>query len=656
MQKRLSNQKIIKGIKIFLVIIIVIIIGWGIHLGWHSAHLIRLLMVVKDDPGSIQIDNAGDILLDAADHVGAIHQDLSYLYPITSAMSWVPGIGPYLSQVEPLGTFADGLTQGGKQVYLGIEPLLVLIESDGGQEPLLQQASHVLHEGQSHFIQADKDVNRAEQVRHLVQPDLFPEMVRPYFDKLDENFNLIVAGVKILQAAPQLLGIDKPQSYLVIAQNRDELRATGGFISGIGLVNIHEGQIVQFDLGDSYNVDDFSKSYPQPPEPMHRFMLADYWVTRDSNWSPDFPASAQQAQYLYTLSTGTQTKGVIAFNQLALRAILQVIGSIQIDDTEEIVNTENIEGYMAQAWGEGFERGTKIKDWHAHRKDFMKVLGEKILEQIMESGDQNHYAALAKQLLYLLESGHILVYFDSPIAQDALQIAGLDGGLDPGEGDFFALVDSNVGFNKVDKNIKRSVSYHADLRDPNQLASHITFSYQHMGTNTDQVCEQIISYGEGTYEDMQQRCYLDYWRVYAPGGSELIEQESLPVPGSQLLNQDGWSGLVEEYPGENDTQVFAGLLMVPPQEERQISLIIELPEFVLNQLSPERFEYKLRVHKQPGLGSLPFILKVSLPDGAKRVDQNNEWQGNGNNIWLWQDNIEKSTEITLIFDLDTNVQ
>ncbi len=88
-----------------------------------------------------------------------------------------------------------------------------------------------------------------------------------------------MVGVQLLQAAPQLLGVDQAQSYLVLAQNRDELRATGGFISGIGLLTIKDGKILQFDLGDSHKIDDFSKPYPKPPEPLKRFMLADYWVT-----------------------------------------------------------------------------------------------------------------------------------------------------------------------------------------------------------------------------------------------------------------------------------------------------------------------------------------------------------------------------------------
>jgi hypothetical protein len=147
------------------------------------------------------------------------------------------------------------------------------------------------------------------------------------------------------------------QNYLVLAQNRDELRATGGFISGIGLVTVEDGKIKEFSLGDSYQIDDFSKGYPAPPEPLTRFMLADYWVTRDANWSPDFPTTAEQTQALYTLSTGNQTQGVIAFNQLAVEEVLAAVGPVQIPGTDEPVTSENVEMYMRHAWAPAPEEG-----------------------------------------------------------------------------------------------------------------------------------------------------------------------------------------------------------------------------------------------------------------------------------------------------------
>ena len=228
---------------------------------------------------------------------------------------------------------------------------------------------------------------------------------------------------------------------------------------------IQDGKILQFDLGDSYQIDDFSKAYPTPPEPLKRFMLADYWVTRDANWSPDFPTTAQEAQALYTLSTGVQTQGVIAFNQLVVKKILEVIGPVQVPGTDEPVTAENVENYMRQAWAPAPEEGLS-QEWWLHRKDFMQQLGSVILDKALNSGDQEQLLNLAKTMVELLDQGQLLVYFNDPDAQAALEAGGWDGAMHPGDGDYLYLVDSNVGFNKVDSVIQRSLAYQVDLSDP----------------------------------------------------------------------------------------------------------------------------------------------------------------------------------------------
>jgi len=548
--------------------------------------------------------------------------------------------------------YADGLVQAGKEIYLGLEPLLTELEGTE-QTSLLQSAIPALQSGQDHFALAARKVEQVEAIRERIRPELLPSTIRSYFLKVDARFSLLRAGMQFLQVAPQILGADAPQTYLLLAQNRDELRATGGFISGIGIVRIQNGKILQFDLGDSYQSDDFTKPYPKPPEPLKRFMLADYWVTRDSNWSPDFPSAAQEAQALYTLSTGVETQGVIAFNQLAVRSILQVIGPIQVTGTDEPVTADNVEAYMQQAWAPAPEEGLS-SEWWLHRKDFMKSLGEVIIERILQTSDKTQVIELANNLIELLDSGQLLVYFDDPGAEKALDISGWDGGIHPGDGDFFSLIDSNVGFNKVDSVIQRSVDYRVDLSDVLHPSANVILSYRHLGAQSTLICKQEISYGAGTYQDMQQRCYLDYWRVYLPAGTLLKTADAQPVPGGQLMNSIGWSGQVEKLSGEAGTQVFAGLLMLPADQSQQIHLAIALPEKVVHQVDPTRLNYGLRIQVQPGLEYLPFTLEVKIPEKYLPVNLDQGWQPKGYNTYTWHANIEKDTILILSMQLTTS--
>ena len=153
---------------------------------------------------------------------------------------------------------------------------------------------------------------------------------------------------------------------------------------------------------------------------------------------------------------------------------------------------------------------------------------------------------------------------------------------------------------------------------------------------------------------MQQRCYLDYWRVYLSAGTNLIGADAKPVSGTQLLNPTGWSGQVEQFSGEKGAQVFAGLLMLPPQQSQQITLKVALPGQVLHQLSPKRLDYKLRVQMQPGLVSLLFSLEVTVPNDYSPLHLNEDWQEIGLNTWVWQGNLVKATVFT--FSMQSNAK
>ena len=317
-------------VRIYIGIFLLMVMVWGINLGWHAGHLYKLAKSIQANPNQIQIDKIPSLVEEVAGDVSTIYNQLNPLFPVFNGLRAVPGVGPYLGQVEPLLNYANGMAQAGNELTLGLKPLLEDTNTEPTNLTLPEQVSLISESGQAHFILAVEEIDQVSQARSQIQPELMPESLRTLYLMLDSKFDQIQAGVDGLLTIPGLLGNKQAQNYLVLAQNRDELRGTGGFISGIGLLTVQNGKILRFNIGDSYLVDDFSKRYPKPPEPLKRFMLADYWVTRDANWSPDFPSAAQQTQALYTLSTGIQTQGVIAFNQLAIKRLLEVIGPVQV--------------------------------------------------------------------------------------------------------------------------------------------------------------------------------------------------------------------------------------------------------------------------------------------------------------------------------------
>ena len=83
---------------------------------------------------------------------------------------------------------------------------------------------------------------------------------------------LAVAGAQLGPHLPWLLGMDAPRTYLVLVQNNDELRATGGFISAVGQLTVDQGKVTGLDFADSYKFYHEGGAYPWAPQPMQEYM------------------------------------------------------------------------------------------------------------------------------------------------------------------------------------------------------------------------------------------------------------------------------------------------------------------------------------------------------------------------------------------------
>ena len=440
------------------------------------------------------------------------------------------------------------------------------------------------------------------------------------------------------------MGAGVPKTYLVLGQNNDELRPSGGFISAMGVITLENGKVVAFNLPDAYSVDNPTVTYPLPPEPIQRYMNAGIWVPRDANWSPDFPTTAQQAQALYTLSTGRAVNGVLAFDQSAIQSLLSAMGPVQVEGYEKPLTGQNVGIAMRSAWSPGSGAAAN-NEWFENRKNFMGDMGKAILSELLALRSPGTAQSILGSLLYSMRAGHLQAYFNDPAAQAQLASLGLDGSVRPAQGDFLMLVDWNFGYNKVDPLIQRSLTYEVDLSDPTSPQATLTVRYLHT-LNQPVACRHEAEYGQ-VYEDLQRRCFWTYWRVYAAPGAQLTSVMAPPLSGENLLSQVDWDGRLDVASGEGGAQVFGGPLMLPARGQGEIVLRYQLPAGIL-QGERGGLVYRLRLQKQAGLLSLPVKVRVIPPAGYQAEALAATWLDDSGAA-LWQANLEVAQEIALRF-------
>ena len=192
--------------------------------------------------------------------------ELSPLLPVCRYLGWVPLVGEDIQAAPYLLEIAIEVTAAGGTVLEGLQPLTDLLSSR--DEPTAKGISErlvpVLLAQQPKLTEAQRQLSEAAQARAGIEKGELSPRLAALVDRLDEYLPLLQSALRGALLAPELLGASEQKSYLILAQNDDEIRATGGFISGVGLLRIDQGRITQLDFQDSYAVDDLSQPHAEP--------------------------------------------------------------------------------------------------------------------------------------------------------------------------------------------------------------------------------------------------------------------------------------------------------------------------------------------------------------------------------------------------------
>ena len=323
-----------------------------------------------------------------------------------------------------------------------------------------------------------------------------------------------------------LLGVDAPRTYLLLVQNNHELRATGGFISAFGTLVVEQASVADLSFVDSYELFSTEHEYPPAPQAMQAYMGIQLLVPRDSNWSPDLPTAAETIRRLYSQETGQEVDGIITLDLDAVRNLVKALGSISVAGVETPITAANVEQELVQLWEQPANQTAHqteatggAGDWWSQRKDFVPQVAGAALAKL-QAGDFDA-AALTAEISAALDARSIQVWLAQPQLEQVLVEREWDGGLHPQEGaDFLAVVDSNVGYNKVDAAMQRQLQYEvswpAGANRPAEVT--LTLTYTHPVAASEPGCNPAPHYG-AAYADLIARCYFDYVRVYAPGAA-----------------------------------------------------------------------------------------------------------------------------------------
>jgi hypothetical protein len=569
-------------------------------------------------------DEAQRIILQTRQDVVVLRNELAIIRPVAPYLGGIPRIGPLLAVSPHLLDMADGGTEAAVYLIRGLKPGLEALQDRGSGGLAIGPLLGTLASAQPDVEAAARAIERVVVARaQISNVDALPWRVRTLLEEADRLLPLAQDGLRLLPALPEMMGFHGPRRYLIIAQNEDELRPTGGFITGAGLLEVANGEIVSLAFEDANVVDNYAeKPYDFPPQPLYEFMGLELFLLRDANFWPDFPTSAQKALDLYSYGQDSgPLDGAIAIDQQFLSLLVNATGPLPVSGTNTMIRPGNVIELMRDA--RGIQEGQTVGDWVENRKLFMQAFSAAIQDKIQNDFGSLNPIALARTLYQAIEERHLQLYMTNAELAAALAAVGWDGRLPQAiAGDFLMVVDTNMGYNKANVYIQRDIRYQVSLQEPAPQAE-LAVHYTNSAPEKEEPCYQGT---EREYElslpylASAEKCYWNYLRVYTPAGSQLVESSRHIVPGETLFSGNTWESAavpVDEAGtgGTPGLATFANFLLVANGRAETSTFTYTLPSGAV-QREGNSGRYQLIVQKQAGTGPEPLALAVTLPTGG----------------------------------------
>lgn len=514
----------------------------------------------------------GETALAAADHA------------LVAAEEGVNAILPYagLLGLQGEGSFTGGTTQ---------ERVVLILDT--------------LEKIQPSIDKIDQEVQSAADLVASIDSSKYPTQVagrsvRPQLQDLQASLTLASQTFSdykpVLAQLGKMAGAHEPQKYLVLFQNDNELRPTGGFLTAYAIINVDKGVVTSEKSDDIYELDQkFTKRIPIPAE-LGRYLTTErYFHLRDMNISPDFKTSMDTFYQYYKDVPGEpdDIDGIVALDTEVLTKLLEVIGPVEVPGygTFSAANDARCDcPQVVYALSEIITKPTPYL--REDRKGVLGPLMKSILAKTYDL-DKAQFPQLLTVALESIKGRHAQAYFMEEQSQQAAEQINLAGRIyqimtnnknwQLGQNmDFMAIIDANLGGAKsnlfTNYEVKQIVQ--APLDGRLEKTVEITYKNDRRADNCNLEAGQLCL----------NSTLVDWFRLYVPAGAELIEAQ-------------GFTQEAKVYE-EAGLTVIDGYFEVEPLGLAKIKLSYSIPY-------TDTITYNLRLWKQGGINSVPVLMDVT---------------------------------------------
>ncbi len=494
---------------------------------------------------------------------------------------------PQKQDADKLLTAAEQITEAGikgtrlLEITNNLKLSAVGLSGTEDNEKVLKQIQTLLEESVELANSASKLINE-------VSINSLPEKYQPSFIVAKDTAELFQKNASTLKEVSSLIFdlLLGSKNILLVFQNNNELRASGGFMGTIGNATIRNGSIGSLDIKSVYAWDGQLKEKILPPQPM--YAVNNRWYLRDSNWFASFPQSADRISALYEKEGGETPDFIITMTPDVILEMLERTGPITLPQHGVILTKENFIEKTQEETSINYDR--VINQPKQFLADFFPLLMEKLGDS-ENGGGVMAFLEIFQQNLYKKQ---ILLYSRDSKIQEKISKFNWGGELKETDKDYLSIVNSNLGGTKTDRSMQRSTFVSSSISSDGTITNTLTY-----------VVKNPLPSSPG----LNNKSFV---RFYVPQGSVLISSEGFSKD-IQLPRLEGDDYILDEqvqawqkdlsqdvnsgtYTGKESNKTwFGNWIETPGGETMTVKIQYQLP-FKIGNIDRHSF----LIQKQPG--------------------------------------------------------
>lgn len=542
------------GIVVGIVLAVLLVAG-----GTMGVMLYRSAMSVKDDASQIMaqastlsdsLENGDEAGLSSS--VGTIVERTNAIRHEVNTALWnaatlVPVVGEDVRSVQRLANAASSLVNDAlvpvTDSISGMK-LSELFEDGAINVGIIQAVSDSLREATPVIQQAASEISSLPEA-HIPQLRSVLEQVQ---GPISQAQGLIDQLQPVLDLLPQMLGANgQTRTYLVIAQNNSELRATGGLPGSWGTISITDGVI---QMGE------FSTILHDPGLQVEitdeeRAAIATNMDTDPAqvNCTPDFTRVGELAREYWIQEGNGAVDGVIAIDPVFLQRLLALTGGFTASDGTVVDGTNAAKVLLSDTY---WKFGNDGAAQDAYFSSVAALAFEQVMNNLGEAGMTDLWDVVEQSA----KDGRVLVWMANADEEALVDDLGFSGALgdDPTKPELGVFINDDT-YSKISWYASTKTTVGEGVRNADGTT---TYDVTTTLTNTITPDEAAAApwYVTGNSSDKRDSSdMLDFVFFFAPAGGSISE-----LTVSENAYNEDYGCFVETLSGHQVVRVRTHLL------------------------------------------------------------------------------------------------